>query len=267
MLVARKQAHPSGRMASQAHGTRHNGVMDRAPTGFRAFAHRGGAREAPENSLAAFSRAAGLGFIHLETDVRPTRDGVAVLHHDATLDRTTDGRGAVRNLTWRDICAVRMEDGSTPLRLEELLEELPHAHITIDAKEAGSVVALVEAVRRCRAVDRICVTSFSARRLQRARRLLPPHTESSAHPWEVLALRALPRDLALPRVQRVQVPVQSLGFTLVEPGFIARAHRLGLAVDVWTVDDPLEMRRLLALGVDGIMTDSPSVLREVLTGN
>jgi glycerophosphoryl diester phosphodiesterase len=266
MLVAGKREHPSGHVASRAPGARHNGAMDQAPAGFRAFAHRGGAREAPENSLAAFTHAADLGFIHLETDVRPTRDGVAVLHHDATLDRTTDGLGEVRTRTWRDIRAVRMEDGSTPLRLEELLEALPHAHITIDAKEAGSVVALVDAVRRSRASDRVCVTSFSARRLQRARRLLPPGTESSAHPWEVLALRALPRDPALPRVHRVQVPVRSMGITLVEPGLIARAHRLGLAVDVWTVDDPIEMRRLLALGVDGIMTDSPSVLREVLAG-
>ena len=265
MLVAGKRAHPSGQVASPALGTRHNGDMDRAHAGFRAFAHRGGAREAPENSLAAFTHASDLGFIHLETDVRPTRDGVAVLHHDATLDRTTDGAGPVRARTWRDVRALRMEDGSSPLRLEELLEELPHAHVTIDAKEAGSVVALVEAVRRCRASARVCVTSFSARRLQRARRLLPPGTESSAHPWEVLALRALPRDPSLPRVHRVQVPVRSLGVTLVEPGFVSRAHRLGLGVDVWTVDDPIEMRRLIALGVDGIMTDSPSVLRQVLS--
>lgn len=244
---------------------RDNGVMGESPgASFRAYAHRGGAREATENSLTAFRQAAGLGFTYLETDVRPTRDGVAVLHHDADLGRTTDGTGKVRNHTWQQIRSVRLADGSAPLRLEELLEELPGAHVNVDVKEEGSVVAVAEAVRRSNAASRVCVTSFSARRLSRVRRLLPPGTESSAHPWEVMGLRALPRPRALPRVTRVQVPVRALGVTLVEPAFLARAHALGLAVDVWTVDDPREMHRLLDLGVDGIMTDSPRVLRRVL---
>ena len=239
--------------------------MGRSPRAdFRAYAHRGGALEATENSLAAFRQAAALGFTYLETDVRPTRDGVAVLHHDADLTRTTDGSGKVRDHTWQQLRSVRLADGSAPLRLEELLEDLPDAHVNVDVKEEGSVVALAEAVRRSNAASRVTVTSFSARRLSRARHLLPPGTESSAHPWEVLTLRALPRPRPLPRVARVQVPVRALGVTLVEPGFIARAHALGLAVDVWTVDDPREMHRLLDLGVDGIMTDSPRVLHRVL---
>ena len=214
----------------------------------------------------AFRQAAALGFTYLETDVRPTRDGVAVLHHDADLARTTDGSGRVRDHTWQQIRSLRLADGSVPLRLEELLEDLPRAHVNVDVKEEGSVVALAEAVRRSNAASRVTVTSFSARRLSRARHLMPPGTESSAHPWEVLGLRALPRPRPLPRVARVQVPVRALGVTLVEPGFIARAHALGLAVDVWTVDDPGEMHRLLDLGVDGIMTDSPRVLQGVLEG-
>lgn len=242
---------------------RDNAVMDHGSRAFRAYAHRGGAHEAPENSLAAFTRSAALGYIHLETDVRPTRDGVAVLHHDAHLDRTTDGHGPVRARTWRDLRAHRLADGSAPLRLEELLEALPDAHVTLDAKEAGSVTPLVDAVRRCAAEDRVCVASFSARRLSRARQLLPD-AESAAHPWEVLSLRALPRLGSLPSAHRVQVPVRAAGITFVEPGFLGRARRLGLAVDVWTVDDPGEMHRLLDLGVDGIMTDSPSVLHAVL---
>ena len=239
--------------------------MGRSPRAdFRAYAHRGGALEATENSLAAFRQAAALGFTYLETDVRPTRDGVAVLHHDADLTRTTDGSGKVRDHTWQQLRSVRLADGSAPLRLEELLEDLPDAHVNVDVKEEGSVIALAEAVRRSNAASRVTVTSFSARRLSRARHLMPPGTESSAHPWEVLTLRALPRPRPLPRVARVQVPVRAVGVTLVEPGFIARAHRLGLAVDVWTVDDPREMHRLLDLGVDGIMTDSPRVLHRVL---
>ena len=239
--------------------------MGRSPgVAFRAYAHRGGAREATENSLTAFRQAAALGFTYLETDVRPTRDGVAVLHHDADLARTTDASGRVRDHTWQEIRAIQLADGSTPLRLEELLEDLPNAHVNVDVKEEGSVVALADAVRRSNAASRVTVTSFSARRLSRARHLMPPGTESTAHPWEVLGLRALPRPRPLPRVARVQVPVRALGLTLVDAGFLERAHRLGLAVDVWTVDDAREMHRLLDLGVDGIMTDSPRVLHGVL---
>lgn len=245
------------------------GVLPASP-GFRAYAHRGGAHEAPENSLTAFRRASELGYVHLETDVRPTRDGVAVLHHDAGLDRTTDSRGPVRQRSWRELASVRLADGSTPLRLEELLEDIPTAHLNIDVKESGSVIAVADALRRTQAWGRVCVTSFSARRLGRARRMMPPNAESSAHPWEVLALRALPRRVALPgitalpRVQRVQVPVRAFGVTLAEPGFIRRAQARGLAVDVWTVNDRPSMEALLDLGVDGIMTDAPTVLREVL---
>lgn len=234
---------------------------------WRAYAHRGGAREAAENSLTAFRRAVDLGYSYLETDVRPSRDGVAVVHHDARLDRTTDAVGAVRERTWQELRQVRLADGTTPLRLEELLEEFPGAHITVDAKEQGSVTAIVDAIRRCRAVERVCVASFSPRRLAALRRMLP-EAESGAHPWEVLQVRAIGRPVTAARqslrASRVQVPLRAMGLPFAEPGFIARAHRLGLAVDVWTVDDPAEMARLIDLGVDGIMTDSPTVLRSVL---
>ena len=228
---------------------------------FRAYAHRGGAREAPENSITAFLHAVDLGFTYLETDVRPTRDGVAVLHHDATLDRTTDSRGPVRDRSWTELAHVRLPDGSSPLRLEELLEAAPGAHITVDAKEPGSVAAIADAVTRAAAHNRVCVTSFSRSRLTRLRALLPG-VESGAHPWEVIRLRA--RGLPLPRVSRVQIPPRAFGITLAEAGFLERARSQGLAVDVWTVDDPAQMRDLIDIGVDGIMTDSPSVLRQVL---
>ncbi|MEY3734528.1 MAG: hypothetical protein RL347_1887 [Actinomycetota bacterium] len=231
------------------------------PPDFRAYAHRGGSREAPENSLTAFRHAVCVGFLHLETDVRPTRDGVAVLHHDATLDRTTDGRGPVRDLLWRDLAHVHHSDGTTPLRLEELLEALPGTHITVDAKEEASVLAIADAVRRTGCHDRICIASFSPARLARLRALLPG-VESGAHPGEVIRLRA--GVGSLPRASRVQVPARAFGVDLATSSFIDRARARGLSVDVWTVDDPAEMSRLLDLGVDGIMTDSPSILRDVL---
>lgn len=238
--------------------------MARSSEGFRAYAHRGGAREAPENSLTAFAHAWDLGFTHFETDVRPTRDGVALVHHDARLERTTTGRGLVREHLWRDVVHLQHADGTTPLRLEELLEAFPRAHITVDAKESGSVTAIVDAVRRTGAQARTCVASFSPRRLGRVRRLLSHAVESSAHPGEVLRLRTIGWRSTLPRAQRIQVPERAFGMTFADARFIDRAHAHGLAVDMWTIDDPLHMEALLDLGVDGIMTDSPSVLRGVL---
>ncbi len=239
--------------------------MMTAHAGFRAYAHRGGALEAPENSMAAFARAWQLGFTYFETDIRPTRDGVAVVHHDADLHRTTDGQGLVREHTWRHVRGLRHADGTAPLRLEELLEAFPDAHVTLDAKESGSVVPMVDAVRRCQAQARVCIASFSPRRLARARRLLPHPTESSAHPGEVLALRAWPRAIGpLPRPARIQVPEQALGIRFAHADFIDRAHRRGIAVDIWTVNDAPTMHALMDLGVDGIMTDAPTVLRDVL---
>lgn len=245
-------------------GKRDNRAVSTPQATFRAYAHRGGADEAPENSLAAFTHAWDLGFHHLETDIRPTRDGVAVLHHDASWERTTTGNGVVREHTWAQVKSLRQADGTAPLRLEELLEAFPDAHVTLDVKESGSVVALVDAVRRCRASARICVGSFSARRLQHARRLLPSDTEFSAHPWEILRMRALPRATLPARVRRLQIPERALGIRFTESDFIARAHARGHAVDVWTVNDPARMGHLIDLGVDGIMTDAPSELRRVL---
>lgn len=237
---------------------------------FRAYAHRGGAAEHPENSPTAFAHAVGLGYEFLETDVRPSRDGVAVLHHDATLDRTTDGHGLVRNQSWRHLRSLRLAEGSSPMRLEELLEAYPQATLNVDVKEPGSVTATLDAVSRCAAWTRVCVTSFARRRLQRMRRHTLATVTTAAVPSEVGAFRLAPGRLSPGLLSadrgpdRLQVPLRLAGRPLVDAAFVAGAHRVGLAVDVWTVDDARVMEELLELGVDGIMTDRPSVLRHVL---
>ena len=233
----------------------------------RAYAHRGGALEACENSPAAFASAVGLGFDFLETDVRPTSDGVAVLHHDATLDRTTDLMGPVRQHSWRRVRRAVLGDGQSPWRLEDLLDAFPHAHVNIDLKEAGVVSPALDAIRRTRAWSRVTITSFSTARLRTVRRLTPSWVETSAGPREVVAHRLGVaswhlRGTRLPH--RLQVPDRIRGRLVVDAGFLARARARSLAVDVWTVNDAADMRRLLDLGVDGIMTDVPSVLRDVL---
>jgi glycerophosphoryl diester phosphodiesterase len=231
-----------------------------------AFAHRGGSDEAPENSLRAFRAATELGFRYLETDVHATRDGVLVAFHDTVLDRVTDARGVVAELTYRELAAARIA-GTEPIpRFEELLEEFPDARINVDPKADSSVEPLVGAIRRTGALHRVCIGSFSDRRLQHLRRMLGPDLCTGLGPREVAALR-LARRRPGGRVLGgavAQVPVHVRGMRLVDRRFVATAHRHGIEVHVWTVDDPAMMHDLLELGVDGIMTDRPSVLRGVL---
>lgn len=233
-------------------------------TPFRAFAHRGGSLEAPENSLRAFQRAFSLGFIEMETDIRGTRDGIAVVHHDAILDRTTDRVGQVKDMTWSEVSRARIHGHEPMLRLEELLEAMPDARFTLDAKDEAAVPALLAALTRTRAQDRVCIGSFSHRRLSQVRRSASLTT--SASPREVarfVVATAAGRRASLP-ADFLQVPPNIGRRQLVDGRFVAAAHAAGLEVHVWTIDSPGRMHELLDLGVDGIMTDRPSVLREVL---
>lgn len=229
----------------------------------RAYAHRGGAAEAVENSPGAFTAAVALGYRYLETDVRPTSDGVAVVHHDATLDRTTDLSGPVRRRGWNDVRRAHLADGSSPWRLEDLLDAFPGAHVNIDVKEDAVVSPALDAIGRCRAWHRVCITSFSTSRLASVRRQTPRWVETSAGPREVLQHRVgWPSNARRGRLpHRLQVPDRR---PWTDATFVERARRRGLAVDVWTVDNPDDMHRLLDMGVDGIMTDAPTVLRGVL---
>ena len=245
-----------------------------------AVAHRGGMESAPENTLAAFRAAHELGFRHLETDVHVTADGVLVAFHDDELDRVTDRTGVVRHLPWSEVRRARI-DGTEPIpTLDELLEELPDVWFNIDAKSDDAVVALAATLRRHGAVPRVCAAAFSDERLRRLRALLGPELCTAASPGEVTRLiaaarlpsarrRAASDDGPRPGVvptpyQCVQVPVRHGRVTVVTPALLAVAHDRGCRVHVWTIDEPDEMRRLLDLGVDGIMTDRPSVLRSVL---
>lgn len=242
--------------------------------GFRPYAHRGGPEAATENSPAAFAAAVALGYRFLETDVRPTRDGVAVVHHDATLDRTTDLSGPVRARSWAEVRRATFPVGGSPLRLEELLDTFPESYVNVDVKESAVVAPTLDAVRRTGAWHRVCVTSFSTARLAAVRRATPSWVETAAGPREVVAHRIgltgspslVPRRRSgIPRLpHRLQVPHRLRGRSLVDAAFVRRAHARGLAVDVWTVNDPADMERLLDLEVDGIMTDAPTLLRDVL---
>ncbi len=232
-----------------------------------AFAHRGGAEELPENTLRAFRHAVELGYTHVETDVHATADGVAVAFHDDALDRVTDSRGVVGELAWSEVRRARVAGTDPILRLDELLEELPDTRINIDPKSDAAVGPLVDVLRRAGAVDRVCVCSFSDRRTQRVRDRIGDSLCVGAGPRGIARLLAASARLPTPGsldYHAAQVPVRSKGLTIVRPATVAAAHRHGIAVHVWTIDEPAEMHRLLDMGVDGVMTDRPAVLRQVM---
>lgn len=229
------------------------------------FAHRGGAAGGLENTMVAFARAVELGYRHLETDVHATADGVLVAFHDADLHRTCNHAGRIDEMTWEELSAIRVAGAEPIPRLDELFEAFPDAALNIDCKSDTAAPGLIAAIKRHRALDRVCVAAFSDRRLHHLRSELGPGLLSALGPVEIAALRAIgPRAGRVISGRAAQVPVAQGRVPLVERRFIRHCHELEIPVHVWTIDAPEEMDRLLDLGVDGIMTDRPEVLREVL---
>lgn len=231
-----------------------------------AFAHRGGAGDWPENTMPAFEHAVALGYRYVETDVHVTSDGVLLAFHDDHLDRVTDSVGTIAELDYATV-RTALVDGREPIPLlEDLLGTWPELRINIDPKHDECVDALAEVIRRTNSIDRVCVGAFSDRRLARLRSLLGPDLCTALGPRGVARLRGASWRLPLGRgvTGCAQVPRSAKGVTIVDERFLRAAHDRGIQVHVWTVDDPDEMRELLDLGVDGIMTDRPGLLKDVL---
>jgi glycerophosphoryl diester phosphodiesterase len=232
-----------------------------------AFAHRGGASEAPENTMPAFEQAVRLGYTYLETDAHVTADGVLIAFHDDRLDRVTDGTGVIADLPWATVQQAKV-DGREPIpRLEDLLAAWPDVRINIDPKHDRAAEPLAAAIVRTGSVDRVCVGAFSDKRIAKVKVLTGPGLCTSMGPLEVARLVSASRGGPGVRGVRspcAQVPARHGRVPVVTPRFVATAHRLGVQVHVWTIDDPTEMARLLDLGVDGIMTDRPQVLKDLL---
>jgi glycerophosphoryl diester phosphodiesterase len=248
------------------------------------FAHRGASTKAPENTLEAFRLAVEDGAGGLELDVHMTSDGRVAVIHDDSVDRTTGGSGLVRDMTLREVQGLdggyrfTPDGGSTyPYRgrglrvpeLEEVLREFPDQRVNIDIKEArpGVEAAVLEAVTGAVAGDRVLVVSEILAVLERFRELSGGDVSTGASRREIERFYLFDRlrleSLLRPSYDALQVPVRFGGREVVTPRFVQAAHRRGVRVDVWTVDDPAEMRRLLDLGVDVVITNRPEALEEV----
>ena len=241
-----------------------------AGSGPRAFAHRGwhiGDLAGLENTMAAFARAVDEGYRYLETDVHVTADGALVAFHDFRLDRVTDSRGRIRDLSWDQVRRARI-GGRQPIPLmSDVLESFPQTRFNIDPKSDRAVGPLIELLKTSGAADRVGLGSFSDRRLGALRAALGPSVATSLGPQGVGRLAGGARlglTLTTGPAIAAQVPVRFGLIPVVTTGFVRAAHRAGLEVHVWTVDRAAEMHRLFDLGVDGIMTDRPDTLRDVL---
>jgi glycerophosphoryl diester phosphodiesterase len=243
------------------------------------LAHRGGTLYPPnagiENSLRAFRNATALGYRHLETDVHVTADGVVVAFHDPRLDRVTDAVGAVAELPYAAVAEARI-GGTEPVpTLVELLEELPDASFNIDIKADAALQPTLDLLLRMGALDRVCLASFSDKRIRTVRRLLGGGVATSAGRAEVARLKLAPgfvsRLLHTP-APALQVPVRhrirGREVTIATPRLVDLAHRLGKHVHVWfhswDREDADELHRLLDLGVDGVVSDRIDLLADVL---
>lgn len=243
------------------------------PGAVLAFAHRGGAYhpeiEGLENTMVAFRHAVELGYQYLETDVHASRDGALFAFHDTALDRVTEHTGTLATLSAAEVRRALIGGREQIPTMAGLLAEFPDVRFNIDIKSEAAVAPLAELVRATASHDRICVGSFSQRRIATFRRLVGRRVATAAAPLEVLAFRGLPAarlvSLAVRRgAAALQLPHRHKGLTVVTPGLVRRAHALGLHVHVWTIDDPDHMHELLDLGVDGLMTDRTDLLRDVL---
>lgn len=237
-----------------------------------AFAHRGFSPDGLENSMRAFSAAVTLGYRYLETDIRASRDGVAIAFHDPTLDRITDRSGRIIDLDWAEVSRALI-GGTEPIaRLDEVLDAWPDIRLNIDVKDPSSVAPVANSIERTRAHDRVCVASFSDRRRRDVLRRLSAPAATSGGRWTVAGFRltASPARLAalvghtLRDVDCLQVPERAGPIRIVTAATVAAVQAAGKQLHVWTVNDETRMHRLLDLGVHGLVTDRANVLRDVL---
>lgn len=242
------------------------------------FAHRGSRVLWPENTAEAFQGAVDLGYRYLETDVRITRDGVVIVFHDETLERTTNGVGAVAEWDWEDLKRLdaawwfdadnefpRRDTGVRVRSLDEIFTTWPEARFNIDLKGSGMEWAVADLIKRHRREETTLIGSFVGHRTAKFRRVTTGTVATSAGPEATVGMwlaSRLGRHLSHPAVA-YQLPFDSRALR-IDRRLVAAVHDAGAQLHVWTVNESADMHRMLDLGVDGIVSDRPDILNEVM---
>lgn len=248
------------------------------------IAHQGGDGLWPGETMFAYQSAVDLGVDVLEMDIHITKDGVLVLMHDETVDRTTDGTGEIESMTLEELKKLDAgydwspDDGVTfPYRgsgltvatLEEVFTAFPNMHMTIEIKKTNTSMAepFCQLIREYHMHDKVLVASFHDERLKEFRAECPEVATSSAKNETtifVLMTKGFLSGFYSPVFHSLQVPEESGGITVMTESFVKASHARNLAVEPWTINDEETMRKFIAWGVDGIITDRPDIMMEVL---
>lgn len=236
-----------------------------ADTRFACFAHRGGGKEHPENSRRAFEAVRGLGYRFIEIDVQASRDGVLIVFHDDHLDDLTDGSGTLSDLPIDTILQAKISGTEPIMTLEEALSDFPEMRFNIDIKTDHALAPTIALMERMDCLDRVCLASFSDRRLRAVRRHFGDRACTGAGPDDVRALKYGSWFLPARRVDALcaQIPVWHGPIRLPTRRFNRYCNAQGIAVHVWTIDEEDRMRRLIRAGVNGLITDRPTLLKRV----
>ena len=234
---------------------------------FTPFAHRGGSLENKENTLDAFEKCISIGYDYIETDVRETKDGKLVIFHDEDLSRICGLQIKINQLEYKEIKKIKIfDDHHVPL-LDEALISWPHLNFNIEPKSTLAAHLLIKSLKsNTKNLDRFCIGSFSTNKIKLLRNSCGDQLCTSMTKQETIMFYL---DSVLPffknNIPCLQIPMFYFGFQIVSKSFVSHAHSLGKKIHAWTINDESQMNQLIDYGVDGIMTDRPQLLKDVLT--
>ena len=234
---------------------------------FYGFVHRGGDEVKSENTLEAFEYSSDLGFIYIETDVQSTKDGHVVIFHDSNLKRMAGINKSISDLTLEEIKRIELIDGGKIPLLYEALDIFPDLRFNIDIKTEDAMENTIKIIKEMKCFHRTCLASFSSSRLNRIRKLAGPEVCTSSGQMDIFKLicKSLGISLKINSADCAQIPITQWGVPILTKRFLRIAKKENKLVHVWTIDDKEEMFKLIDFGVDGIMTDKPSILKQAMS--
>ena len=233
---------------------------------FYGFVHRGGDEVKTENTIEAFQYSSDLGFIFMETDVQATKDGHVVVFHDTSLKRMAGINKTVEELTLNEVRSIELINGGRIPLLNETLENFPDLRFNIDIKTEAALEESVKIIKDMSCFDKVCLASFSSSRLDRIRSLAGPDVCTSSGQMDIFKMmcKSVGIESGTTKGHCAQIPIRQWGVPVLTKRFLNLAKKENKLVHVWTIDDKETMFRLIDLGVDGIMTDKPSVLKQAM---
>ena len=233
---------------------------------FYGFVHRGGDEVETENTLEAFEYSSDLGFIYIETDVQSTKDGHIVIFHDSTLERMACINKRISDLKLEEVKKIELINGGRIPQLYEALDSFPDLRFNIDIKTEDALENTIEIIKEMKCFHRICLASFSSSRLKRIRELAGKEACTSSGQMDTFKLMCKSFGIAfkINSADCAQIPIKQWGVPILTERFLREAKRNNKLVHVWTIDDKEEMFKLIDFGVDGIMTDKPSILKQAM---